>query len=153
MSNVIYELNLSIFAERLTDFLFETNLTPPKFSKIMGCGRATINRYTMGNKMPTVEMLVQMADFFQCSIDYLIGIDDENFKQTFYPCAQFKDRLPELLTHFSFSRYKLQKLSGISESTLYYWSIGKTKPTIDKLIKIAEIFDCSIDFILGRTKS
>ncbi len=31
------------------------------------------------------------------------------------------------------------------------WSKGKTKPTIENIIKIAKTLNCSIDFILGRT--
>ena len=48
-------LNLSTFAERLYSLLFDAKLNPPAFAKILGCGRATINRYLSGLKMPTVE--------------------------------------------------------------------------------------------------
>lgn len=144
-------LNLSIFAERLSDLLFEANLNPPKFSKILKCGRVTINRYVSGSKMPSVDMLVKIADYFQCSTDYLVGLEDEDYQQNFIKCPKFKDRLPILLKHCHITRYKLQQLSGISESTLYYWSKGKTKPTIDKLIKIADVLNCTLDFVIGRT--
>lgn len=146
-------LNLSIFAERLSDLMFESNLNAPKFSQIINCGRATINRYMSGNKMPSVDMVIKIADYFQCSTDYLMGLDNEDYRQTYLKCPAFKDRFPNLLIYFNISRYKLQKSSGISESTLYYWSKGQTIPTIDKLITIANVLDCSLDFVLGRTKS
>ena len=148
-----YNLNLLKFAERLSDLMFETNLNAHKFAKILNCGRATINRYTSGYKMPSVDMVIKIADYFNCSTDYLMGLDDEDYPQTYNKCPAFKDRLPNLLKHFNISRYKLQKLSNISESTLYYWSKGQTIPTIDKLITIANALDCSLDFVLGRTKS
>ncbi|MBR1968575.1 MAG: helix-turn-helix transcriptional regulator [Clostridia bacterium] len=153
MSDIFYCINLSVFAERLSELLFETNLNPPKLSKIIGCGRATINRYTLGNKMPTVDMLVKIADYFQCTTDYLLGLEDENYSQTFNACPPFKIRLPQLLNHYGITRYKLQKESGISESTFYYWANGITTPTLEKLVKIAQVLKCTLDFVIGRTKS
>ena len=33
-----------------------------------------------------------------------------------------------------------------------YWKNGKKKPNIDNIIKIANALDCSVDYVLGRTK-
>ena len=57
----------------------------------------------------------------------------------------------QLLKYFDISRYKLEKMTGISQSTLYYWSINKTVPTVDSLLTISKCLNCSLDFILGRT--
>lgn len=41
--------------------------------------------------------------------------------------------------------YKVSKLTGIGRSTLSDWKSGKTTPKMDKLQKIAELFDVSVD--------
>ena len=39
---------------------------------------------------------------------------------------------------------------GFSKGNIKYWRDGKT-PTGDALLKIANHFDCSVDYLLGRT--
>ena len=33
-------------------------------------------RYEKGKSEPTLENLVKLADFFDCSVDYLLGVED-----------------------------------------------------------------------------
>ena len=143
-------LNLSIFAERLDSLLFDAKLNPPAFAKIIGCGRATINRYLSGMKMPTVEMTVRIADYFQVSADFLLGLEEENLASNFRPYIPFRERLPQLCEKFNTTKYQLQKKTGIPESAIYNWQAGRTKPTIESLVRIAESLQCSVDCVLGR---
>lgn len=143
-------LNLSVFAERLDSLLFDAKLNPPAFAKIIGCGRVTINRYLKGMKMPTVKMTVRIADYFQVSADFLLGLEEENYTSTFRPYIPFRERLPQLCEKFNITKYQLQKKTGIPESAIYNWQAGRTKPTIESLVRIAESLQCSVDCILGR---
>lgn len=143
-------MNLSKFAERLSELLFENNLNPPAFAKQIGCGRATINRYLSGNYMPTVNMVVRMADYFNCSADFLLGLVEINYQSTFKACPPFKERLNYLCKNFGKTKYQLQKSTKIPESAIYNWQRGQTCPTIDNIIKMSEFFGCSVDFVLGR---
>ncbi len=54
-------MNYSIFAERLSELLFESQLNPPAFAAKIGCGRNTINRYLSGNNMPALNLVIRMA--------------------------------------------------------------------------------------------
>lgn len=42
----------------------------------------------------------------------------------------------------------VQKALGVSDAAVYYWENGTTKPTIEKLIKLAELYGCSVDELL-----
>ena len=42
---------------------------------------------------------------------------------------------------------------GVGETALYKWELGEMLPSANNLIKMADIFDVSIDYILGRDKS
>ena len=42
----------------------------------------------------------------------------------------------------------VQKALGVSDAAVYYWENGTTKPTVEKLIKLAELYGCSIDELL-----
>ena len=143
-------LKLSLFAERLDSLLFDAKLNPPALAKILGCGRATINRYLSGLKMPTVEMVVKMADYFQVTADFLLGLEEENSSEIFYPYVPFRSRLPQLCAEYGITKYQLKKRTGIPESAIYNWQAGRTNPTIESLVRIAQALNCTVDHVLGR---
>lgn len=64
----------------------------------------------------------------------------------------FVNRLKELLSLYNLSQYGLAKQLGISPSTVCNWLNGKKEPSIESLWKIADFFDVSVDFLIGRKK-
>lgn len=56
------------------------------------------------------------------------------------------------LQEHNISAYRLAKDTGISQGLISDYKNGNRKPTTENLIKIADYLDCSIDFLLGRTK-
>ena len=42
----------------------------------------------------------------------------------------------------------LSKILGISRSAVAMWETGKSKPRADMLLKLAEIFGCTVDELL-----
>ena len=145
-------MKLYNFMESLSELIMQANLTPSEFAKCVGCGKGTISRYLHEQKVPDVELLIHMADFFNCSTDYLLGRETEKYNRVFVnPCPSFQKRLPILCKELGITKYQLQKQTGIAESAIYNWQNGKNKPRLDNLIKIADAFDCSLDFVLGRS--
>ena len=47
----------------------------------------------------------------------------------------------------------VQKALGVSDAAVYYWEQGKSAPTVDKLIKVAELYGCTIDELVRSGKS
>lgn len=37
---------------------------------------------------------------------------------------------------------------GVSDAAIYMWETGQTKPRADKLVKLAEIYGCTVDDLL-----
>lgn len=141
----------SNFAERLSEVMEYANLNAFTLSKIIGCGHSSISRYLSGIN-PSLENLVKIADYFQCSTDFLLGLIDEDRTETFLPIPPFSERLPFLLNHFKISAYKLQKDTGIAESTIALWKKGIRLPNLDSIVRIAKKLDCPVDFVIGRIK-
>ena len=139
----------SIFAERLQELMEDANLNASALTNLLGCGHYTINRYQSG-ELPSLEMIIIIADFFKCSIDFLLGREDESISRNFLNCPPFQKRFPYLLSYFKISAYRLQKLTGISESVITYWRQGKCSPTLDSVVRIANTLSCSVDFVIGR---
>lgn len=49
------------------------------------------------------------------------------------------------------SQEKLGQLVGVGRTTVAMWEGGRSEPDNTTLIKLAEIFDVSADYLLGRT--
>lgn len=63
----------------------------------------------------------------------------------------FKDRLKETRVNRGLTQRELAKLLNIAPSTLANYEVGKREPDFVTLCKIADFFQISIDYLLGRT--
>lgn len=62
-----------IFVERLNDLMTDRHLSIAKLSKITNIPRTTINSWTLQIKTPRMDSLDRLADYFEVSVDYLLG--------------------------------------------------------------------------------
>ena len=69
---------LKIFSERLSELLFEKNLTPERFSKIININLSNIYRYLRKESVPELQNSIKIANYFNCSLDFLFGLTDYN---------------------------------------------------------------------------
>ena len=141
---------LSKFAENLKDLMFDSNLSQKDLADHTGIERASICNYLKGNCLPNLKAVVTLSDYFNCSVDFLIGKSEENGHANFSACPPFSERLRIYLAKYSGSPLSLCKLLGLPDSKFYGWLAGTNFPRIDSVEKLAEYFDCSIDQFLGR---
>lgn len=146
-------MNLSIFADRLSELIFDRKKTAREVAEEISIGKTTVYDYLSGQKMPTLSNLVKLADYFGCSTDYLLGLEQEQTELTFQVCKPFSERFQEVLQYFEISRYRLEQLTGIAESALYYWAKGQRRPTLEKILLVCEKLDCRVDFFIGRSNA
>lgn len=50
--------------------------TQEKFSEMLNKDRRTIIKWEKGISVPDIESLIKLCDFFECSIDYFLGVTD-----------------------------------------------------------------------------
>ena len=143
-------MDLKLFAERVDELIFEKNLKVTDFAKLSGISKSTVYEYLSGQKVPTLKNLIKIANYFNVSADYLLGLEKDVYTKTFKECEDFSIRFKKVLENFSISRYKLESLTGISESVLYYWAKGKTVPTVESLLTVCNALNCSFDYLIGR---
>lgn len=64
-------------AERLYPLRKERKLTQEDAAKGLGISMKSYCRYEKNEREPTASVLVQMAQFYNVSLDYLVGLKDE----------------------------------------------------------------------------
>ena len=63
---------------------------------------------------------------------------------------KFFEQLCSLRTENNMSRSELAKKLGVSTRLISYWENGQRECDFDMLIKIADIFSVTTDYLLGR---
>lgn len=59
--------------ERLRQLLKARKMTQAEFFRRMGLPKATGNHYVVGARFPPPELLLAFAEFFDVTVDYLLG--------------------------------------------------------------------------------
>lgn len=65
------------FSERLKELRTSKGLTMEQLAKEIDSTRGTISNFENKNKKPSLDMLIKLADYFDVSIDYLVGRTDD----------------------------------------------------------------------------
>lgn len=63
--------------QRIEDLRIDHDLTIQKVSDLMGCNRDVYSRYEKGIRQIPLDLAIRLARFYDCSLDYLLGLTDE----------------------------------------------------------------------------
>ena len=66
------------FGMRLKKLRTEKELTQQDLANILGVTRSTISAYETDALYPSIEVLIEISNYFQVSTDYLLGRCDQN---------------------------------------------------------------------------
>lgn len=133
---LVNELELN----KKTEIADKLGLTYATFSKI----------YTYGI-LPTVPVLIRIADYFKVSIEYLLGNTENDYIDLSPSPVSFKARLEYLrLKNGIASVYELSKVSHIHRNNIAQWLKKDYLPAVDDLLVLANVFGVSCDFLVGR---
>ena len=138
------------FQERLQELIMDNNLNRLQLSKILKISSTTINGYFNNNYYPQINIALEMARYFNCSLDYLFGLSDE-IKNNNSNTNEFINNFKFLIEQKNLSIAKCLKQLKMSEYNYYRWKNGQF-PKTNNLIDIAKYFDISIDWLIGNVK-
>ena len=62
----------------------------------------------------------------------------------------YHERLIELRKKNNYTQEELAGIIGVSRQAISKWESGMANPDIEKLIKLSELYGCSIDYIVGN---
>lgn len=107
------EKSVPSFSERLVELRENTGLSQEAVARGLGISRSTLAGWEVGTREPGIDKLKAIANFYHCTLDYLLGGDDV-----------LEDNLP------SEQRILLQSLSGATEE-----EVRQARTIIDALRK------------------
>ena len=141
------------FVEILADLIAETGLSLRQIAKNSGVSVMQLSRYLKGST-PTIDVVIKLAVYFNCSLDFLFGINQEKspnkYKTCNYDMTKFLSKYQKLLNENNLSNYKFMKDSNFDESIIRHWKAG-SKPRLNIIYYIAKNLGGSIDELIGRS--
>lgn len=134
-------------------------LTQSEFGELFGIVKSTVSSYEHGNSTPDDSIKVAICNYFDISMDYLVGLTDAThtvsprfsgflfqyeFSQEF---ESLQNKINDIGIDFIEKETNIskEKLSAIMDKN------NSVQPTISELIAIANACNCSLDELLGKT--
>lgn len=62
---------------RIKELRLLANLTQRELANEIGCNQTAIGKYERGDLEPNLQTLTKLCTIFNCSLDYLVGIEDD----------------------------------------------------------------------------
>ena len=140
-------------SQYIKDLCIDKNINIMELSNLVKIDNSLLYKYINENTLPTVNNLVKIANFFDCTINYLVGLSDDPKQYKFFNTfdkSLFFPRYYDLLNKHNISHYSLSKKFKLAKSSFLAWKKGAI-PNLDTLYKIAEYFSVSIDYLVGRS--
>ena len=66
---------------------------------------------------------------------------------------EFRQRLQQLREKRRVSRKVLSELCGLNSDAVRRYERGEAEPTLHSLVAIAEYFEVTVDYLVGRTET
>lgn len=149
---VLRKMNImSNFSETLYELMNENNLTSRALANAIGVSHGNISMWVSGKCKLTLTNALKLADFFECSLEFLMGRTDKRLDYVPSECPPFYDSLMSVMKEQKISRYRIVKDTAFSNGYFTRWKNGSS-PLIETVITLAEYFGCSLDYLVGRDR-
>lgn len=140
---------LKNFSERLAELMKDEEINAASLGKEIGVGHSTVNRWLRIERKINLTNLIKLANRFNCTMDFLAGRNYDDMKFIPQNPPPFPQALRRALKTAGKSRNYLDKHTKFKDSYIYNWDHG-TVPDIISLVELADILECTIDYLVGR---
>ena len=129
---------------RITELLTTKDIDNKTFAKSIDVNVSTVGRWKNNSKYMRLSQILKIADYFVCSLDFLVGRSDDVLDFKPQECPPFYQHLRELLENKGISRNQINKETRIKSSHFVDWKNG-ADPHILSLIELANYLDVTLD--------
>lgn len=135
----------------------ERNLTQRELAKTLSISPTCYAGYEQGYRQPDLKTFKKIANYFNVSTDFLMNEENVNSalekNDTFNEdnFSMLAEKIKELRLVKGLSQKELALQAGVSQSAIAKIELKKNEATASTLAKLADFFNCSIDYLVGRS--
>ena len=143
------------FRARLSDLtadaVLERQMKKSELPKQMGIDYSSFVNALGYGIVPTPRIAMRIADYFGCSLSYLLGESDDEYFSASKQSATFSLRIRSLCKEKQVTPAQVCKDCNIYRGYLARWLKNDYIPSWEYLELLADYFGVSTDYLLGRT--
>lgn len=159
------EIIMANLSDRIKELRLSADMTQEEFGKKFGIVKSTVSLYESGKSTPNDELKKQICDYFNISVDYLLGVSDDKHRNSpsddkdFFFFFFFDDKdlqevfvsaLKTALETQNMTVSELCEKTEIDVDTCNQYLTGEHAPTLEHLVELSKALDVSIDYLLGQ---
>ena len=140
--------------ERLEDLRDEHDLKKKDVAKAIGVVESVYSEWENGKLSIPTKRLNQLANYFEVSIDYMLGISNKRTRIKSSDAIDMKSvsaRLKEIRKSLKLTMRDLSDKFNTSSSAISNYENGKFLILSSFLIELCKYSNYSIDWVLGRS--
>lgn len=150
-----------LFAKRLRELRKSKGLTQKEVGRCLNVTEAAVGMWEQARRLPDPEVLSRLAGILGVSIDYLLGNDPQPGPST--PSWWYRDtpptdvekviseRLRSARKRKGLTQEEVARILGVTRSVIARYESGINDPPTENVSMLAEIYNVSVDYLLGRT--
>lgn len=149
------------FGRILKQLRMEKGLTQHELAKILDVSKSNISKYEAGNVEPNMSILIRISEYFDVSLDHLLGRIEEDqseelryfyffFNENNILRNVFTQRMRTAIKDSDLSEDEFLNSGPFDKEKAALFLSGEAEPTADDLIEISRFLETSIDYLLGQ---
>lgn len=151
----------NIFGQRICDFRKSAGMTQKQLGEAVGLSMQAVNDIEKGRRETTITKAILLARLFNTTVHYLMGDTDDPARPQDLPFIEylfgredlfkFSKRIRDLRESKKVTPQEVGKATNLG--TLRYKNLetSETTPDLEMLIALADYFDVSLDYLVGRS--
>lgn len=143
------------FSARLKELRKGKRISQTALGEVAGITLKQIQRYERGENEPTASVLIALAEYFDVTIDYLVGksdFPDYSASEEVAPFPLMAARLKQLREGKGLDIFTVAE--AVEETPRNYagYEEGEVLPRFRTICALADFFNVSLDYLCGRSE-
>lgn len=124
---------------------------------ILNIEQSTLANYENDKRVPKIDILIKLAEYYNVSVDCLLGLKKTNSETNdcynyFYEEGDANWSIRKIAKAKEVSYEEMLEKSCIEKTRLDALWYGNSQPVAEELIRIATVLDVSIDYLLDNSQ-
>jgi len=148
---------MATIADRIKMLRTTSGMTQEEFGKVFGIVKSTVSLYESGKSCPNDQIKLQICEYFNVPLDFLIGISNvysyntDGFNKGILSDGRCRSAFIDLMKIRKITIEEMVTLTGLEKVVLENWFV-KEVPSLQQIVLVADALQTSVDYLLGRTE-
>ena len=142
--------------EKLRDIREDHDLTQKEMADILNVKRPAYSLWELGINIIPLKYLIKFADYFNYSLDYVLGLTNNKHKYLNNKGLNLKaiaNNIKNLRIKNNLSQENLANILGVTQACIVRYEKGLIEISTSNLYKLSKKFNIPINTICGKDKT